>query len=304
MSANSIIKHTIREITEALGDTLQSNDLHVYISTDTFDNIPFTYPFRTDNYGILIVRKGYVKVLINLIPYTIKENEIIVLTPQTVFHLQEFSKNLKIASLSFTTDFIFKNTYKIMEVDAFSFLVTPVIPKLKLEPKDVNLIVELLGIIKEKHNKKSFFKEEIIASSFGLIMYYYVSKFKEAYPNLEVKNTRYEEITFRFLKLLNENFKQERSVQYYADILCLTPGHLSKILKEVSGRSASQLINEIVIMEAKILLDDPKLTIAQIADELQFSDQSFFGKFFKKHTGNSPLNYKKLYSGKVSAKEN
>ncbi|MCB0458901.1 MAG: AraC family transcriptional regulator, partial [Flavobacteriaceae bacterium] len=64
--------------------------------------------------------------------------------------------------------------------------------------------------------------------------------------------------------------------------------------KEVSGKSTSQLINEIVVMEAKIMLDNPKLTISQIAQELQFSNQSFFGKFFKKNTGISPSNYRKI----------
>lgn len=293
MSANPVIKHTIREIIEALGDSLQSGDLHVYISHDKFEDIPFTYPFRIDNYGILIVRKGSLNILLNLISFTITKNEIIALTPQTVFHLQEYSEDLEVVALSFSTDFIFKNTYKILEIDSFNFLVNYHIPKLKLTSKDVKLFVELFQLIKEKNSNKSLLKEEIIVNTFGLIMYYYASEFKKAYPTFEVKNTRYEELTFRFLKLLNENFRQERTVQFYADILCVTPGHLSKILKEVSGKTTSQLINEIVVMEAKILLENPKLTISQVAQELQFSDQSFFGKFFKKNTGISPLSYKK-----------
>jgi AraC-like DNA-binding protein len=294
LSESPIIKHTIREIIEALGDSLQSGDLHVYISHDKFEDIPFTYPFRTDNYGFLIVRKGSIKILLNLISSTVTKNEIIFVTPQTVLHLQEYSENLEIAALSFSTDFILKKTYKIIEIESFNFLVNQRIPKLKLSLKDINLFLDLFQIIKDKNSHKLFFKEEIIVNAFGLIMYYYASKFRGTYPDVEIKNTRYEELTFRFLKLLNENFKQERTVQFYADILCVTPGHLSKILKEVSGKSTSQLINEIVVMEAKIMLDNPKLTISQIAQELQFSNQSFFGKFFKKNTGISPSNYRKI----------
>lgn len=293
MADNTIIKHTIHEIAEALGEPLQSGDFHVHISQNKFENIPFTYPFRTDNYGLLIVRQGQLNILLNLISYTIQKNEIIALTPQTVFHLQDYSEDLEIAALSFTADFIFKNSYKIVEIDAFSFLVNYHIPKLKLSSKDVKLFVNLFQIIKEKNNDKTLFWNEIITNSFGVIMYYYTAKFKESYPNLEIKRTRYEELTFRFLKLLNENFKEERSVQFYADILCVTPGHLSKILKEVSGRTVSQLINEIVVMEAKIMLGNHKLTVAQVANELQFSDQSFFGKYFKKHTGFSPSKFRK-----------
>ncbi|WNW02394.1 AraC family transcriptional regulator [Tenacibaculum sp. HL-MS23] len=99
----------------------------------------------------------------------------------------------------------------------------------------------------------------------------------------------------RFLDLLNENFKSERSVQFYADVLCITSGYLSKVLKEVSGKTANQLIDEAVILEAKLLLNNPILSISEIAENLQFSDQSFFGKFFKKHTGLSPTAFRKAH---------
>ena len=95
------------------------------------------------------------------------------------------------------------------------------------------------------------------------------------------------------LLILNENFKTERSVQFYADTLYMTSGHLSKVLKQVSGKTAGQLIDDAVIMEAKILLAAPELTVAQVANELQFSDQSFFGKYFKKHTGLPPSKFRR-----------
>ena len=125
-------------------------------------------------------------------------------------------------------------------------------------------------------------------------MYQYASLLKIKFPNLEADLTRQEKLALRFLKLLNENFKQERTVQFYADILCLTPGYLSKVLKTVSKKTAGQLIDEAVIMESKLLLKNQTLSISEVADELQFSDQSFFGKYFKKHTGHSPSKFRKI----------
>jgi len=100
-------------------------------------------------------------------------------------------------------------------------------------------------------------------------------------------------LTIRFFKILNTNFKNERSVQFYADQLCLTAGYLSKTLKEVTGKTASQLIDDTVIMEAKLLLKDSLRSVTEVAEDLKFSNASFFGKFFKKHTGFSPTEFRK-----------
>jgi AraC family transcriptional regulator, transcriptional activator of pobA len=63
-------------------------------------------------------------------------------------------------------------------------------------------------------------------------------------------------------------------------------------VKEITGKTAGEIINDFVLLEAKMLLDNPSLSIAEIADELQFSDQSFFGKYFKRLTGMSPKEYR------------
>lgn len=79
---------------------------------------------------------------------------------------------------------------------------------------------------------------------------------------------------------------------FYADQLHITPKYLSSVIKEVSGRSAVEWIDRYVILEAKALLRYSGLSIQEIAYELNFSTQSFFGKYFKHHTGMSPSEYK------------
>ena len=98
----------------------------------------------------------------------------------------------------------------------------------------------------------------------------------------------------QFVKLLSDSFREERSVIFYAEQLHVTPRYLSQTVKEVTGKSAGELIDEMVILEAKALLNDVSLTISQVADSLYFSDQFFFSKYFKRLTGLSPSEYKKL----------
>lgn len=106
------------------------------------------------------------------------------------------------------------------------------------------------------------------------------------------KRTRREELMAQFLIALNKHCKQQREVNFYASLLCVSPKHLSAVVKAVSGVTATKFINRYVIIEAQILLRSTDFTIQQIAAQLNFPNQSFFGKYFKKITGLSPNAYR------------
>ena len=76
----------------------------------------------------------------------------------------------------------------------------------------------------------------------------------------------------------------------------ITPRYLSTIVQAVSGETAKNIIDKHVILEIKVLLESTELSIQEIANRLQFPDQSFFGRYFKKHTGISPMNYRRTRS--------
>src|SRR5690606_876283 len=99
-------------------------------------------------------------------------------------------------------------------------------------------------------------------------------------------------ILSQFKTLLAEHFIEERHVAFYADKMHLTPKYFSTIIKEVSGKTAGAWINEMLLLESKVQLQNKDKSIAQIAYDLKFSDPSHFGKFFKKHVGISPLQYR------------
>lgn len=295
---NSFIKnYTINNIVDLLGDKPQKNsDLHIHLSKNNFDETPFIEPFRAGNYTFLLIVKGHFKVQLNLITQTLEASEMIIIKPQTVVQIIETSTDLEIIGVSFTIDFIFKILLNNNEFNGIDFLTANSYPKLKLDTEEQETSILLSKLLAKNNDAETSdmpFRDEIIMHSFGLLLYHYGAIFKREHPNLDAHLSRQQEIALRFFKKLNDHFKNERSVKFYADSMFLTPGHLSKVLKEVSGKTAGQLIDDAVIMEAKLLLSNPLLSISQIANDLKFSDPSFFGKFFKKKTGFSPSKFKK-----------
>lgn len=109
--------------------------------------------------------------------------------------------------------------------------------------------------------------------------------------SLRTRN-RQNELFCKFFHLLILNYKQYRSVSYYADQLCFTSRYLSSVIRAASGRSATEWINDFVVSEAMYQLRHTTRSMQQIAYDMNFPNQSFFGRFFKTHVGCSPMEYR------------
>lgn len=96
----------------------------------------------------------------------------------------------------------------------------------------------------------------------------------------------------RFLLLVQQSFKSERMIEYYASQLGVTPKHLSRVLKQSTGFTAADWIKNYILLEAKVMLKSSNLTMGQISQQLNFPSQSFFAKFFKNCTGMTPKQYR------------
>jgi AraC-like DNA-binding protein len=94
------------------------------------------------------------------------------------------------------------------------------------------------------------------------------------------------------MKLLSENYIMHKEVNWYADKMNLTPRYLTTTIRKVSGYTVSDWLVRFIIKDAKYLLKHSDMTVQQVAYELNFPNQSFFGKYFRKHTGMSPGNYR------------
>lgn len=108
------------------------------------------------------------------------------------------------------------------------------------------------------------------------------------------KGFRQHELFNKFMALLQKDYTRERNIKYYANELCVTPRYLSRVIHDVSGLFASDHIDHFVIEEAKQLIRSKKYTISQVSDMLNFTSQSFFGRYFKKFTGYTPKQYEEL----------
>ena len=143
---SSIKSLTIVDLVEIIGDIPQEeNGLHVHLSKNKFKEIPIGYPFRGNSYVFLLVVKGSLKIQLNLLRYTIKNSEIIVINPQTVTHIQEMSKNLEIATISINVDFILRNSINKNDIDTLDFFTANSIPKLKLSKEDLKTFISVFG---------------------------------------------------------------------------------------------------------------------------------------------------------------
>lgn len=107
------------------------------------------------------------------------------------------------------------------------------------------------------------------------------------------KVSRQEWLTRRFFELMSEHFESQRQVSFYADRLCITAKRLSAAVKETSGHTALEWLNEAALVEAKRCLRTTDLTVLQISEALHFSTASSFVRFFRQHAGSTPLEYRR-----------
>ena len=110
---------------------------------------------------------------------------------------------------------------------------------------------------------------------------------------LDETATRPMKITNQFKHLVEKNFIEVREVKQYAEMLHITPKHLSEVVKATTGKSPRDIINDMLLLESKVLLGSTSKTVTEIAHELRFEDQSHFHRFIKQHTGSTPLQLRK-----------
>ena len=290
-----IQSYSIGNLSADLGSGHIAKDFHVFTSDElTLNRIFMQRPVRSDHFAINLVVNGEAELKYNLIDYLLQKNTLFIVAPQVVHQFTKPLANCHVIGIGFSRDFITEAHLSEKHINAFDFFSSQSKPQFFLTDKEAKLMENLLMLLKEKDlaTEEHPFKNEIIHHAFNLFVYELAAIAKKHRPNENLKLTRKEDIMISFIKMLSSHFKEERGVQFYADALFITPKHLSKTLKEITNKSCSELIDEMVITEAKILLEDLGQSVASVAEQLNFSDQFFFSKFFKRHTGINPSQYK------------
>ncbi|MBF4485722.1 helix-turn-helix domain-containing protein [Flavobacterium sp. CSZ] len=254
---------------------------------------PFLDYFRSDYFMLILVSEGKANLGLNLKDYNVKRNDLLRFTPYDIKILNSY-ENCVASVIFFTAEFLESFARHIIATDVFTYFNTQYSPQWALEEQDAQLVHK--RFIELAHNQTNLpghpYGKELLHLSFSSLLYE-IMALGDKYSGAVNKNiSRKENLVINFTNLVRLHSKKERGLHFYGSQLNITSKYLTETVKEVTLKSASEIIESFVIQEARMLLDNPKLSIAEIAEELNFSDQSFFGKFFKRVMGRSPKDYR------------
>lgn len=141
--------------------------------------------------------------------------------------------------------------------------------------------------------EKTTDQQHKVASAKLLALLYQLKDFTNAFRQWEEGFTTPQQILLRkFIQLVNNFYIEKRTIEEYANLMNVTANHLSQSIKSASGKNALSFINDRLLSEAKSLIQFTIYDISEIAYQLNFSDPANFGKFFKKHTTQTPLEFR------------
>jgi len=255
------------------------------IITSTFD-----YPFKIDVTTAIICLSGTMKGHVNTDYYEANAPCLFVIYPEQILQYESFSEDFSGLFIIMSKRFL--NDLSLNAQESFStWLSVKQNACIPLEERSLKSMMNYFNMMKDCIQIKDNPYRMQIAVNLTRAFFYGAGYYLHNLSETRIK-THNEELTEKFLNLVQTHYKQERSLNFYAEKMCLTPRHLAKVIKENSERSANDWIDEHVILVAKALLKSTNMTVLQISDELNFLSASFFGKYFKRVTGMSPSEYK------------
>ena len=249
--------------------------------------------YRSKGFCFLLCDAGELRLDMGGVHYAISRNSLLVIRPDSQLVIHSCC-NFSAQCIVFSPLIKFFNAIPVRYVTAFYMgaLKNPVVRLTDQERSRIDTQVENLKNVSNYGGTTEFY-DYAVQSGIAMLLCL-VCDLKQ--NRRETERYRYggrnNDYFGRFLQLLFENFQRERQVRFYADRLCITPKYLSAIVVQLSGKSALKWIHEIVVQEACFRLIYGEESIQQIAYRLNFPNQSFFGKFFKKHMGCSPSEYR------------
>jgi len=290
------IKHqSFNELLYTFKESPYADGFHIMEHRDCMEDKYTHFPFRSDHYSMIIVNGGESKVRLNMTTYTLHVNQVMIIPPNAIRQFIEASQDFRYTAIVFTPRFLSEAGMSLKHIDMFNFFSSNTLPHIQLNHHDADLLGGILNIIKQRSsgNRSTTFYTEVVKYSFLAFIYQFGEIYHQNNDMGERSITKKEDLAMRFTRLLAEHFREERSVLYYARLLFVTPRYLTQTIKETTGKTTSELIDEMVITEAKAHLNNMSISIAQVAESLYFSDQFFFSKFFKKHAGMTPSKYRR-----------
>ena len=242
---------------------------------------------------VALCTEGNAQFTIDTQRHDVKKNDIIVISDRHIIDDYTASDNTNGLAMMMSVNFFYEVINDVRDVSLL-FLFSRNHPVVSLNEDEVQTFKEYFFFLKKKvADTTNHFKRDLVRTMV-LAMFYDLSNVIYRVQQVENKRqTRADDIFTRFIKLVEDNYKKERRVSWYAEQLTITPKYLSETVKSVSKHTPNEWIDKYVTLEARVLLKTSTLSIKEISDELNFANQSFLGKFFKEHVGMSPSAYRR-----------
>ncbi len=286
-------KKTLRLSVEDFSHQDDGAELRNFIVTEGYkfpSSFTYNQPNILDGVAFCICMSGSAKIKINSKICYIDPTTILTVLPNHIVEPLERSNDLVLRMLVFSLDMVFDLHLQVEAIQAIGRT-----PCVKVSEQDKNILLNMHRLIIKLYDQKNYSQRQTIAKS---MLYTLILQIEAIYNSadpqpLTVGSARTEELTDQFLKMLIVHYKQQRSPSFYADKLCVSTKYLSQIVKKVTGETVFEWINKIVILGAKNMLKTSDCSVLQVSEVLNFPNPSFFCRFFKKHSGMTPLEFKK-----------
>ncbi len=252
-------------------------------------------PVKFSAFTSIFLTKGSCMADINLRKYKITAPAIVNISPDQIVLPSEVSDDFQASFMVFSNRYIESLTTIIKDLSIFSLSGT--YPIISLSPEDFKILEDFYADMRRtmRDNNNKYIFETLVFSSAALFYKTAIKYFDRL--KISSRESTQARIADKFLRLVQQNFRKERFLEFYADSMDISPRHLSRTVRSQTGLSAVEWINRHIILEAKVMLRSSNLNIQQIASELNFPSQSFFGKYFKKATGVTPKEYRTSHLG-------
>ena len=255
------------------------------------DFVSTSYPFKLTFALAMFCRRGFMRVRLNLKEYTLAENDVLVVLPGSVGECLEISADVELALIGLSDYWPMREQQASLGMDFLKFYTSTAL--MHISQADMEESMHLYYLMRAKLEQSDYVYRLEAVTGYLQVLFYnsyqWISEYNRRHSQ-QVEN-RQQQLFDAFLKLVQAHYTEHRSMAYYAGKLCLTPKYLSQVILEVSGRYATDWIRDYVILDAKALLKSGKYTVQQVGDLLNFSNASFFGKYFKAAVGCTPRKY-------------
>ena len=263
--------------------------------TQESERFPHT-AMRLDGMTLLLTLSGSIDLKVNLEKYHLEPNTMMILGNDTVLSIDEVDwDHLDAYVFLIYPEFIRDINFELNLVTSMK-ITSNRPPIMNLTAEEAQLMTRYFELIhyntvdnEDARFVRSISRSLVAAASYQLMQFVSLHNDAQGQPAMSRRSTYVHE----FLQLVNDYHRQERGVAFYASKLFISPKYLSMIVKDTTGRSAAQWIDDYVILDAKNLLRFSGKNVQQVAYELNFSNQSSFGKYFKHFTGMSPTRFQR-----------